>query len=241
MTRRTLSSHGLLIVGSGRGTFTNQFGIVSDVVGPCALWLFPGVQHGYGPDRGGWQEQWMLFGGISALVYENIGAISRIEPVMPLRHESDTVAALIGALRQRVGLAGVIDRLAASSLATQLLIEVLSLATRRSEGRSIKALHAFSAIAHLSLPLADRARRLGMTESALRTLVYRETGLTPHAFLIEQRISRAKTLLATTSLGIAAIGTAVGFNDPAYFSRIFTRRVGSSPSAFRRQHPGGAV
>jgi AraC-like DNA-binding protein len=58
------------------------------------------------------------------------------------------------------------------------------------------------------------------------------------------RLNEAKALLADSGLTIAAIARQVGYGDPAYFSRLFSARVGLSPRAFRhhgamaqRNHP----
>ncbi len=54
-------------------------------------------------------------------------------------------------------------------------------------------------------------------------------------FVIEVRLSRAQALLAETRLDVGQIAARVGYDDAAYFSRIFSRRTGVSPTTFRRQ------
>lgn len=58
-------------------------------------------------------------------------------------------------------------------------------------------------------------------------------GVTPWQHVIRLRLDRAKELLAEPDLPIAAIAAAVGFDDPNYFSRLFSRHVGLSPRRFR--------
>lgn len=58
---------------------------------------------------------------------------------------------------------------------------------------------------------------------------------TPYQFLLDLRIERAKTLLLTTLHSIAEIGASVGFSTPSHFATAFRRRVGISPSEYRRQ------
>ncbi|WP_243858362.1 AraC family transcriptional regulator [Mycobacterium sp. DL440] len=57
---------------------------------------------------------------------------------------------------------------------------------------------------------------------------------TPHQYLLDRRIDRAKSLLMTTSQSIAEISTAVGFTTPNHFATVFRRRVGVSPSGYRQ-------
>jgi AraC family transcriptional activator of pobA len=54
--------------------------------------------------------------------------------------------------------------------------------------------------------------------------------------MIEARMMReARRNLAYTNLSISTIAYTLGFADPAYFSRVFTRDAGVSPKAFRSQ------
>jgi AraC family transcriptional activator of pobA len=52
--------------------------------------------------------------------------------------------------------------------------------------------------------------------------------------LIDARVMReARRNLAYTNLSVSTIAYTLGFTDPAYFSRVFTRALGLSPRAFR--------
>jgi AraC-like DNA-binding protein len=59
-------------------------------------------------------------------------------------------------------------------------------------------------------------------------------GLTPHQFRIRSRVDRAKHLLAHGELSVTAVCMEVGFSSLGSFSEMFSRRVGASPSAYRR-------
>jgi AraC family transcriptional activator of pobA len=53
--------------------------------------------------------------------------------------------------------------------------------------------------------------------------------------MLDQRaLLEARRLLRYGSLSVAEVGYALGFTDPAYFSRFFARHVGVSPAAFRK-------
>jgi AraC family transcriptional regulator len=62
----------------------------------------------------------------------------------------------------------------------------------------------------------------------------RTTNLSPHQFVIQHRIERAKSLLATTSQPIAEIAAACGFCHQEHLTRVFRIRCGTTPSAYRR-------
>lgn len=78
------------------------------------------------------------------------------------------------------------------------------------------------------------AKHLGVTAGYLTRVFHRELGLTPWDYLTRLRIVRAKELLAHASLSIAEVAGRVGYNDPAYFTRVFLKETGHSPRAFRK-------
>lgn len=57
---------------------------------------------------------------------------------------------------------------------------------------------------------------------------------TPHQFIIEKRMHRAKRLLQETEMSVSEVCLSVGFQSLGSFSWLFKRRVGLSPEAFRR-------
>jgi AraC-like DNA-binding protein len=66
--------------------------------------------------------------------------------------------------------------------------------------------------------------------------MFRETlGMTPHQWLIRERIQRARALLRETEIPLAEVAVACGFSDQSHFTRIFTSNIGTSPGAWRRQ------
>lgn len=59
---------------------------------------------------------------------------------------------------------------------------------------------------------------------------------TPHQFIIEKRIERARSLLANTGDSVSDICLSVGFQSLGSFSWLFKKRTGLSPEAFRRSN-----
>jgi AraC-like DNA-binding protein len=62
-------------------------------------------------------------------------------------------------------------------------------------------------------------------------------GVTPHDYLIRQRVERTKQLLSDTDVPLSQIALAAGFADQSHFARRFRQHVGMSPRDYRWSSP----
>lgn len=82
--------------------------------------------------------------------------------------------------------------------------------------------------------VADYASEMGISQTHLGRVCREVIGLSPLA-LIEQRVVLdARRYLLFTNLSVKDIGGRLGYDDPGYFTRMLTRALGQSPSAFRK-------
>lgn len=96
------------------------------------------------------------------------------------------------------------------------------------QGLSGRALHGKIVLDHLS-------ERFFINKFYL-TKIFKETyGTTINSYLISKRITGAKQLLRFTDKTVDEIGNAVGMEDANYFSRMFRKVEGISPSEYRKQ------
>ena len=66
--------------------------------------------------------------------------------------------------------------------------------------------------------------------------MFREkTGYSLKQYLLRRRLGEAQMRLATTQDSIQAIAEAIGFEDASYFSRIFSKYIGMTPSEYRKK------
>ena len=94
-----------------------------------------------------------------------------------------------------------------------------------------------------ALDVAGIARQFGLSRSALYRL-FATAGETPQAWFVGQRLERALHILsnpARTGPSISTTCYALGFNDPAHFSRLFRQRFGASPREVRSGALGRAA
>ena len=91
--------------------------------------------------------------------------------------------------------------------------------------------------AHLGvnkLSLASIATELHMSQFYFCRLFKQSTGMTPHQYLIQQRIERAKLLLRLPELTITRVAEECGFANQSHFAKYFRSRTGVSPQQFRK-------
>jgi AraC family transcriptional regulator len=60
-------------------------------------------------------------------------------------------------------------------------------------------------------------------------------GITPHQYVLNARVERAKDLLIQGKLSLSEIATRVGFFDQSHFTRAFKRSVGTTPQVLLRE------
>ena len=79
-------------------------------------------------------------------------------------------------------------------------------------------------------------RSLHFNYDYLRKLFKREVGVTPHQFLVDTRLQAAAERLASPDgqgINISEVAHLCGFREPLYFSKIFRKKYGLSPSQFQ--------
>lgn len=89
---------------------------------------------------------------------------------------------------------------------------------------------------HRPIKIGKLAAENNYSRSYLYTTFKREYGVSPQEYLLEYRIRRAKQLLTepSISLTVKEISFAVGFEDPLYFSRLFRKKTGISPTQYKK-------
>ncbi|MCE8025668.1 AraC family transcriptional regulator [Billgrantia aerodenitrificans] len=89
--------------------------------------------------------------------------------------------------------------------------------------------------------VAEMARRCHLAEAVFARQFRALTGLSPHEWLVRQRLSRACELLQVGGASLTEVALACGFADSAHFSRSFRRQHDVSPSEWRRLVASGGT
>lgn len=77
------------------------------------------------------------------------------------------------------------------------------------------------------------AKKFSISSSYFSVLFKKHVGCSPVQYITKVRIEKAKELLKDSSVPVSAIAFEVGFNDPLYFTRVFSRQVGHTPKQYR--------
>lgn len=84
-----------------------------------------------------------------------------------------------------------------------------------------------------ALSRQEIAEVIGVSKNYLSQIFQHELGISPWEYLNRYRVSQAKALLTNTNESVTTVAAMVGFDDPAYFSRVFRKHAGASPREYR--------
>jgi AraC-like DNA-binding protein len=83
--------------------------------------------------------------------------------------------------------------------------------------------------------LDEVGRAVGVNKFLLLRYFKRELGITPHAYLIQVRVERARSFLGRGS-SVADVAAVAGFADQAHFTRLFKRSMGLTPGEYSKRY-----
>jgi len=109
-----------------------------------------------------------------------------------------------------------------------------SVSEHESTGIVAEAISYIEANFRHQLTTSDIAKHVYCSSSYLRRIFQQEKGVSVTEYLTQFRVNYACTLLRDTSLNISHVGRTVGFRNHSSFCQIFQRRIGCSPSAYKR-------
>lgn len=101
------------------------------------------------------------------------------------------------------------------------------------------ALQYFNDNYNTEINIEEYAASRGMSVSWFIRVFKQYVNTTPMQYIVSIRIANAQILLETTNYNVTEIGSIVGYDNPLYFSRIFKKQKGISPSEYRAQTSQG--
>jgi AraC-like DNA-binding protein len=91
------------------------------------------------------------------------------------------------------------------------------------------------------IELEELARIVHLSSSRFAVVFHSMIGLSPRDYLQRERLQKAQELLIQSDLSIHEVGSSVGWENPFFFSRLFTKKCGQTPSEYRRHVRSGMI
>lgn len=155
-----------------------------------------------------------------------------------------TLLSLVSALPPALDSADGLSRLYLGHITSAMLAHIVSVyGNRLRRGRYTPTLsprHQRLAIDYMLHRLADNisvedvASACGISAGHFIKAFSQATGCTPHQWVLQRRVERAKALLRN-NLDIAFVASSCGFSDQSHFSRVFKKVTGLPPAKWRKQ------
>lgn len=208
------------------------------------IWLPPGMAHAYQADAAApWSISWVHLRGDGADWLR--GAAGYTDN--PIRHwglQHTLVGGFAQLLEARHSGYRFQPFLLTASRLRALLCQLPLLSPVRDTGLDLDGLHTYMRDnLHQRLELAQLAAFCNLSKFHFVNRYRALTGRTPVQHFLHLKIEYACQLLDSSGCGIAQVSQAVGYDDSYYFSRLFSKVMGLSPSAYRQrlsQGRGGA-
>lgn len=237
-------THHLFFMAAGRGVM-EAGGEAHAFEGPCLLLVPAGCVHGFNCEPG-------TRGLVLTIARTYLDELFAREPALadlvrsaraiPL-DDGEAVEGAMARLQRELSWTAPGHALAAEALLQTLLVDGLRAGqAARAEPLADRGPQAAVLARYRALVEANYRRDMGLdayaaalnvTPKRLRTACARTAGCTPLEVIQDRRLLEAKRLMLYSNLSVAEAAYHLGFTDPAYFSRFFTRRCGVSPRAFR--------
>lgn len=80
------------------------------------------------------------------------------------------------------------------------------------------------------------AQQLGMNRMQLHRLIKRATGKSTSDYILQVKMEKAQQLLLRSEMKVKDIGRKVGYPDSSYFSKVFKKKMGYLPRAYRMKY-----
>ncbi len=99
-----------------------------------------------------------------------------------------------------------------------------------------RAMAVIDELADGDFPVSDLAERAGISEPYLFALFKKHLNISPHQYILNRRLQKARTLLAGSEQSIKEIAFECGFFNLECFYRAFKKNCGFTPADYRKRH-----
>lgn len=239
-----MGAHGqITLCESGEGIFTDTNGRNYEIKKGDIFFFAPENPHSYTPVKKPWMVKYILFTGISLTdIFADLyipGSGACLRKYGDLSRAEQLIRDIFDVYRSNKKSRHV----TASAYLYSLLVELAKHGNTENRGRGNIIRRIMPAIQFINANYNDTslssdtiAETVGMSHAHLCRLFKIAFEVTPHEYIVYQRIINSKHLLqARKDLTVQTIADMCGFNSAGYFIKVFKARVGMTPSEYRAQ------
>lgn len=224
----------------GKGKFETQGKVYHLKQGDTFL-IYPDMEACYRADEEDpWEYTWVGFDGTDAFSLLNHTDFSEGSPVLEQASLSEEIARRIGQVYHVKG-NSFYDAVAMTGALYSMIAMLMENSSHDIRQKNLQSELVERAMRyteeHYSYPITveDIAEYAGVCRSYLYRVFQKKIKKSPKDYLEECRIRQACQLLGTDSISVTAVAHSVGYEDNLYFSKVFKKKVGITPSDFRKQ------
>lgn len=232
---RILNEYQCLYISEGRGSFSCM-GKTYPVGSGTVIFLFPEVKHYYKPDPlTGWIERWVGFKGSYPDTLFKTGHLSFDMMVLHIGYQESIVKIYDDIIEQARNETFHSQQIL-SALVLLLIAKIKSLKHLENnfQTHEIEVINRAKLLFHehlfTTLDIESTTEQLSMNYKQFRELFKAYTGYTPYQYFLNLKINKAKEMLSEGKLTVKEISYKLAFDNPYYFSRLFKKKTGVSPS-----------
>lgn len=200
--------------------------------------MFPNEEIHYVVDKGSpWTISWVGLYGEAVYDLFSAAGITPESPIKDVKNIGHALSSIFEGIYQLSFSLKQFDKLSVISLLYQFFSVLISdSASKISIDYVEEAARLIDYNYDKNITVENIADRLFINKSYLSRLFKSKKGITPKEYLIKKRLDRAAYLLKNSGVSVNTIALSVGISDPLYFSRIFKKYTGLSPSKFRQNN-----
>ena len=236
---RVLDEYQLNYVTEGSGIMQTNHGEFPVEAGSLII-VQPGVKHRYKPTEStGWTENYVGLNGKLAAHFIESTFEDLDTPVIHIGHQVE----ILDSFQKIIDLVTE-QKPSYHQVASGLILKALGYISGHQKTQNIGNVEIEGLInkakaflwenVNQEADLQQFSKQHNISYSYFRKAFKMYTGLAPHQFFLDLKIMRAKELIVASDKSVKAITYELGFDSIHYFSRLFKKKVGQSPTDLRK-------
>ncbi len=231
--------HQILYSASGSGVL--KFDDRTEKIGKGDFFFLPAnYPHEYYPEAPAWEVRWVSFDGCSC--EQVLKQFGMTKPMVMRPQESSTIRSVFDRMYTSQKADRILSGYTCSGLVYEYIIEFYRMTDttenklRQERGKLLTpALNYIDENFRSDFPLTIPAEVAGVTPQHLCRVFKSVMNMRPNEYLTERRLQEAKSLLRDSKLTISEVCIQSGFSDTGYFSTVFKKHEGLTPTEYRKR------